>query len=921
MKVPFRIKRVSEAKPAAALLVPSQDPAVLLRLCCRLRLIPPPEIYAVADGFLLRLQGSVREPPGVVRLREAGANLFLPVDAELIPALLPDEAASLGRDHGLVFLPEGRVLKFDPHSPLPLSAFLKPKHLLPSTWRALPPPCTLADVVTEISITLPDIQPDDILDEGGEGIGIEEPRPDDAPLPKKVLGKTSMGFGKALAWLGKVLHIKALTRAGGKAMNKGLSLFPRLGEKVFGKHLAGLRALLREFREGDVEKALRRALPLNRDLGRGADFAPADQLPTNDIRYSLRNILGGPDGGSFWLTEEELYWELEREYRRQAEAAVKRGDYRRAAFIYGKLLRDYGLAAAALSQGGLHHDAAVLHLKVLHDYLAAAREYELAGEMDQALGLYRQNKNHVAAGDLLRRIGQEELAIAEYRQAADLLVQTGHGHHQAGGLMLLKAQRPDLAMKYFKAGWAIRPQSSATTCAWRLAQLLADQGDKASLLTLVGEAEDFYRQTGQEAAAGEFFNEIARIGKRPSMADVCEELHDRALMSLAHKLHENAADNAPSLLSLMFPPAEWPGNLVSDADFALKDSHKRWRRQQPMAASSAPGLLIGTESQGSIPIVRAVFQASSSEEVFLGFENGEIACFHPVAGTVTYLETQPGPIQNLTLNRDGNLLVVLSRIPKPDLDTGNPWLHLACYSRGVSWKLAQSFNFDRGSGWVLPSQPGASRRLLGYLVGRQTLEWFGLPNLLPEEEIPLDKVPVLADFAPTVVMHLPVHQQEGLNHALLCLDGRDLCFFTGVDPPLIALRVNCPFPSLPVSSSLAAPFVSCLQLSQGTFEIAGLGEGGSLCWLKGTMHPNQLEHHVKSVPGPFLAATLAGAGRIIAIAHNAIVYLQATEGGIKEKCRQPWSASGTVACFVSHASQELILVGGNGSLSRVQLLR
>ena len=919
MKVPFRVKRVSRVWPTAALLLPGQDPAVLLRLWSRLQLDPPPQVYAVADGFLLRLQGPVREPAGAVRLREAGNNLFLPVDAELIPALLQDEAESLGRYHGLVFLPEGRVLTFDPLAPLPLSAFLKPRRMLPSSWQPLPPPCSLADAVTEISIDLPDINPDELLDEGGEGIGIEEPWPDDAPLPKKVLGKTVMGFGKGLAWLGKVLHIKALARTGGKAMGVGLSLFPRLGEKLFGKHAAGLQALLREFREGNVEKALRRALPLNRDIGRGAAFAPGTQLPINDIRYSLGNILGDLGGGAWWFSEEQLYRELEREYRRQAEAATKRGDYRRAAFIYGKLLRDYGLAAAALSQGGLHHDAAVLQLKVLHDYLAAAREYELAGEMDQALALYRHKQNHVAAGDLLRRMDQEELAIAEYRQAADLLVQSGHGHHQAGTLMLLKAQRPDLAMAYFKAGWDFRPMSSASECAWRLAQLFADASDKSSLLALVGEAEDFYQRTGQEAAAGEFFNEIARMGKRPAMADLREELHDRALMSLANKLHENAAGNAPALMGLMFPSGEWPANLVGDADFARKETHRRWRRPQPSVASSAPSLLIGTERQGTVPIIRAVFQVSGSEEVFLGFESGEIACFQPGAGTVTYLETQPGPIQNLTVNRDGNLLVVLSRVR--NLEQASGWVHLACYSRGASWKLVQSFNFDRGGDWVLPSQPGASRRLLGYVLGRRVLEWFALPSLLPEEDLPLDKVAFLAEFSPTIIVHLPIQREGGLSSALVCLDGRDLCFFPSVDPLLLSLCVPCPFPCLPSSSSLAAPFVSCLQLSQGAFEIAGLGEGGSLCWLKGTVHRDRLEHQLRSVPGPYLATTLTGAGRIIAIARQAIVHLQVSEGGIKEKCRQAWSASGTVACFVSHVSQELILVGGNGSLSRVQLLR
>ena len=45
--------------------------------------------------------------------------------------------------------------------------------------------------------------------------------------------------------------------------------------------------------------------------------------------------------------------QLAAEYRKAAEAAVARGDYRRAAFIYGKLLKDYRSAAGVLSRGNL----------------------------------------------------------------------------------------------------------------------------------------------------------------------------------------------------------------------------------------------------------------------------------------------------------------------------------------------------------------------------------------------------------------------------------------------------------------------------------------------------------------------------------------------------------------------------------------
>src|SRR5262249_23927868 len=146
--------------------------------------------------------------------------------------------------------------------------------------------------------------------------------------------------------------------------------------------------------------------------------------------------------------------ELVHEYTRAAERASKRGDYRRAAYIYGKLLGDYRSAANALLRGGLHHDAAVVLLERGNDVPGAARAFEAAGEVDRALQLYRQRGDHVEAGDLLRRAGEEDAALAEYQVAAHRLAASGQGLLAAGELMRVKTGRPDLALPYFAAGWA-----------------------------------------------------------------------------------------------------------------------------------------------------------------------------------------------------------------------------------------------------------------------------------------------------------------------------------------------------------------------------------------------------------------------------------------------------------------------------------
>src|SRR5262249_6080154 len=145
VKTPFRLWRRPVPEPATALLLPNHDAAALAGLCVRLGLDPLPPVFFVADGFLLKLPRPRTEPlGGVLRLRALAEYLFLPVDADLAPALLPDEAADLVKRRGLVFLPGGRVLAFDPGRPLPLAKVITgvPRR---GAWQALPEPAPLAE--------------------------------------------------------------------------------------------------------------------------------------------------------------------------------------------------------------------------------------------------------------------------------------------------------------------------------------------------------------------------------------------------------------------------------------------------------------------------------------------------------------------------------------------------------------------------------------------------------------------------------------------------------------------------------------------------------------------------------------------------------------------------------------------------------
>src|SRR5262245_32638228 len=122
MKVAFQLRRLQLAEPAAALLLPSGDVSELLSLCAGVGEGAMPELFMLADGFLIKLvRPSTTAFPGAIRLRARTPNLYLPVDAELSPTLHDDEAAALVRERGLVFLPGGHILGFATNEPLHLS--------------------------------------------------------------------------------------------------------------------------------------------------------------------------------------------------------------------------------------------------------------------------------------------------------------------------------------------------------------------------------------------------------------------------------------------------------------------------------------------------------------------------------------------------------------------------------------------------------------------------------------------------------------------------------------------------------------------------------------------------------------------------------------------------------------------------------
>jgi tetratricopeptide (TPR) repeat protein len=933
LKVPWRLQRRPGNDAARALLLASHQVADLVDLLGKFQMGTLPRIFAVADGFLLMLTTPTTASfPGTFRLKALASHLFLPVDAELSPALLEDELRGLVSRRGLVFLPGGRLLSFDPDQALPLSTFLTLGPYRRREWRPFPAPRQQAERIRELALELPSLPPEEIIEsEGGQDIGTEEPRPERADIASTVAGHVTMGLGQFLVALGQMLRWKGLKDLGARWIQSALGLAPRLSEALLGRQEAALRALLREFRKGNLERALRRALPLRAADDRGPGFARNAQLPWNKLIYSLREIFGtSRDGGGAWLVNQDTSAELINEYRKAAEAALKQGDYRRAAYIYGKLLRDYRLAASALFQGGLFHDAAVIYLRKLDDHRAAARAFAAAGELDRALTLYRQHHEYLEAGDLLCQAGEREAALVEYQKAAELLIATPGGYLAAGELLLNRNLRPDLAWGYFQKGWGFRPHGPALACAIRLAQHYADQERPDQMLVLLGEADDFLSGSQNTVEARHFYNEIATLADRPALAKAREELRDRALLGIAAQLRRRAeVESRPGNLisSALGRSGVWPAEVVTDAQVALKRG-LRPERLPAIIHDSIKRVQFGTGA------VTAVAWASATGEVFVGFGSGALTRFCPETSAVTNIAVDPRAVAtSLAVDPEAEMVVAL-------------WADTAGVAGDSQVTVMRSYvrSEKRGDYRVTESREMVPEAELTSILRTEQSGEFPDRFLLAVKGkgmVSAMREDWLIDWQLLCGSWLNPRENVNVRYAeaahakgafLLPWSGLSEVTFVAIDLDSVQLARLHPHrqppyaahlgwrPDNPKGNPVKALILGWLH-DDRKLELAGLNEEGRLHWSDLRLQ-RWGEFSCRTIATPeegYRAAALLGPGTVAGVKTQRIDWLLC-----KGNQFSPWAVTrigipGAVAAFPSHPTEELIVVCEDGCIVRLPI--
>jgi tetratricopeptide (TPR) repeat protein len=901
MNVPFALRPRRARLPADALLFLGDLTDVVFAFCREFLEGAFPPIFATADGLLVKLPRPMSTPaPGAVRLRAIADNLFVPVDADLVPALLADEAQALTAKRGLIFLPGSRALAFAADQPLAIEKLLRVPRGSGSAWRSLPEPPKLAEELVEVSLDEPPRPANDIVEQGRQEIGSEASNAGGdgsraGPIGAAA-GAVAYGLGRAFVWIGEKFGSNSWAAAGARMLEKAFGWMPALTQKVLGQQEDMLRRLLEDFQNGNIEKALRRALPIGGD--KPGSVANNARLPTHNLAHSIRNLLGGRHGpGSYWLGAADIQARLAAEYRKQAELAARRGDVRRAAFIYAKLLHDFPSAARILSQGGLHRDAAILYEEAVRDLLAAAREWEAAGEIEKALAHYVAKEDHLAAGDLLQRVGEPERALVHYRLAADRLVRSRQ-FDEAGRLLETKAHRPDLAAEVWRQGWNTRPQTTALPCGTLLAEQFVRNKNSTNLLALMSEAEEIVPAWDAEPMS-RFFDRMVLLADEPALAEVAEELRDRCLVAQARKMEQLLKhQSAAGVRQVVFPATSpWPAPLLRDAEFAIgaRVEQRTKHVEPPVATWLAPST------------VRAVCQMPYTSDLFLGFENGLVVRYRVSTGERQTVLKESGRIVGLACDRLETTLTVL-------IDLGDRY----------EVAVASRTNTDRASEFRAQHKWSRPRRgdvcLFANADVHSEHPFFGVRNGAEihffRSDNPSWHMMLPTEFAEPPLGGLlgPMCHRNNWGYWCLLLFSDSAIYYRDVANDVEATDLlEIPFgPVNPSRNTLAQPPITAIVTGPGTLLAGWLNEHGEVIQLPLPPDPLAIPR-VKDDATRFPQPGLDGSFTKSRTTDATLWDVLQTNARFREWFPNP------IAAFSVKSNNEILVVDANGSVTRMPL--
>jgi tetratricopeptide (TPR) repeat protein len=433
---------------AAAWLVPGEEASLWVEEWLRWNLPQANWQLAILPGWgvltIVPAGQTPLVPPRAVPLARIGSRWYVPLHAEIVPAVTADELeALLPKDFAAaVFHPARGLLVIETQELRSLQELLAAPPFGAQDWTAAQPGESLNDRLLSVQPgSLPSLA--QVLQSGRDDIGsqgsqIKElpPRPNEPGngLLDRAQRGLSKGFFQAVSGLAGMFGA-ALPKPG-TATGKGAGAGSRGSSQGWLNSLANWAAQkmnaisqqiedqrnqeikrLMHLLQNNPDEGLKFAIPFSSGGEHRGVAPPGGSLGLRDVNFSL-NRLGGGGPADVWNLSPQYQLQLTQRYRELANRELQLGRHRRAAYIFAELLGDFDAAASALQAGEHWREAAVLYRDRLNRPRQAAECLERGGLLHEAITLFEPLREFEKIGDLYLRLEQKEDAVAAWRKAA-----------------------------------------------------------------------------------------------------------------------------------------------------------------------------------------------------------------------------------------------------------------------------------------------------------------------------------------------------------------------------------------------------------------------------------------------------------------------------------------------------------------------
>ena len=432
IEIPLQLRKTSIKHNIDAWIIPFQENSQLLDYLSlsdtEIYLIPrnlkdnsPAFIFVITEN-----QDSI--PKNSIPYRRQTSSIYIPADTDIFPHCTQGELTSLLSFHKSLIHPSIGIIGFDKSDLLkPWEAILPPKVTM-KVWRA---PAEGAPLIPGIK---------EIQEEKKSNKKLKD------NISSKKLSQINAKEENELS--------KKFNSAASKLFNHNPQPLPQ--EKDEDERQDELNKLV-EMMENDPDSGLKFAIPLENKKTRG-EADPQNKLKEKTPEFDSENLSNAPPGDS-WNIADDMYWELQHQYRKAAnrELALKR--YKRAAYIYAELLGEFDPAANALLRGEYYDEAADIYLHQLKNKSKAAECYEKGNLLDKAAKIYIDLKMWVKVGDLYSKLNNKPKAERFYQKAVDEMV-SKRDYLEAGLITNEKLDNQQAALDILKQAWPNSEQAA-----------------------------------------------------------------------------------------------------------------------------------------------------------------------------------------------------------------------------------------------------------------------------------------------------------------------------------------------------------------------------------------------------------------------------------------------------------------------------